>query len=93
MPKLFTNSTGMTVEQCISSAMARLTAVPATTYRYVGLEYGQECYAHTAAPTPEPTQLVGPKACTMTCKGNHGELCGGSNMYNLYASGMPLPVL
>jgi iron transport multicopper oxidase len=87
MPQLFTNSTGMTVEQCISSAMARLTAVPTTTYLYVGLEYGRECYAHIAAPTPEPTQLVGPKACTMTCKGNPGELRGRSNMYNLYARG------
>jgi iron transport multicopper oxidase len=77
----------MTVEQCIAAAMARLTAVPATTYLYVGLEYGRECYAATAAPSPEPILLVGAKACTMTCKGNPGEQCGGSNQYNLYASG------
>jgi iron transport multicopper oxidase len=79
----------MTPEYCISAAEARLTAVPATTYHYVGVEYGRECYGATAAPSA-PTSLVGRKACTMTCKGNERhsavEICGGRMQYNLYAS-------
>ncbi|TVY75584.1 WSC domain-containing protein [Lachnellula suecica] len=85
MPKLFSNDS-MTPDLCISSALARLSATPATTYLFVGLEYGRECYAHTAAPTPEPSSLVGNKACTMKCKGDPSQKCGGANMYNLYAA-------
>lgn len=86
MPLLLANDS-MSVELCVAVAKARLTAVPATTYLYIGLEYGRECYAATAAPSPEPTQLVGTKACTIICKGNPSEMCGVGNMYNLYASG------
>ena len=90
MPQLFTNDS-MTPELCISSALARLSAVPATTYLYAGVEYGRECYAGSVAPTPEPSSLVGAKACTMTCKGDAGLLCGGPNMYGLYkATGMTI---
>jgi hypothetical protein len=75
---------------CISAASARRTAKPATTYHYVGLEHGRDCYAATAAPSPIPTSLVGKKACTNTCMGNrHGrsvEMCGGWRQYDLYAS-------
>jgi iron transport multicopper oxidase len=85
--RLLLANNSMSVELCVAVAKAQLTAVPATTYLYVGLEYGRECYAATTAPSPEPTQLVGTKACTMTCKGNPTESCGAGNMYNLYASG------
>lgn len=87
MPKLFSNDS-MTPSLCISSALARLSAVPATTYAYVGLEYGRECYAHTAIPEPVPTSLVGNKACGFVCKGDdgRGERCGGGNMYNLWGA-------
>ncbi|EKD14546.1 uncharacterized protein L3040_000069 [Drepanopeziza brunnea f. sp. 'multigermtubi'] len=85
MPKLFT-SDEMTPDLCISSALARLSAVPATTFLYAGVEYGRECYAATRAPTPAPSSLVGPKACTMTCKGDPGQKCGAALMYNLYVA-------
>lgn len=85
MPKLFSNNS-MTPELCISSALARLSATPATTYAFVGLEYGRECYAHTAAPSPQPSSLVGSKACNMKCKGDSSQKCGGANMYNLYGA-------
>ncbi|TVY39827.1 hypothetical protein LOCC1_G004958 [Lachnellula occidentalis] len=85
MPKLFSDDS-MSPELCISSALARLSATPATTYAFVGVEYGRECYARTAAPTPQPSSLSGSKACTMTCKGDSSQKCGGSNMYNLYAA-------
>lgn len=75
---------------CIAAARSRLAASPATTYRYVGVEYGRECYGATVAPAPIPTSLVGKKACTMTCKGNVPgaavETCGGQMQFNLYAS-------
>lgn len=88
MPLLFRNDS-VSVELCISVALARLTAVPATTYAYVGLEYGRECYAATMPPNPVPTSLSGPKVCTMTCEGNVSEFCGGSYQLNLYASPKP----
>ena len=85
MPKLFSNDS-MTPQLCISSALARLSAIPATTYRYVGVEYGRECYAGSIAPNPEPNTLVGAKACTMPCAGDSRIKCGGGKMYNLYAA-------
>ncbi|KUJ23286.1 WSC-domain-containing protein [Mollisia scopiformis] len=85
MPKLFSNDS-MTPDLCISSALARLSATPATTYLYAGVEYGRECYAGSVAPTPEPTSLVGAKACTMTCAGDKSQKCGAGNMYNLYVA-------
>lgn len=85
MPKLFSNDS-MTPDLCISSALARLSAKPATTYLYAGVEYGRECYAGSVAPTPVPTSLVGANACAMTCKGDGSLKCGGRNMFNLYVA-------
>ncbi|TVY32992.1 WSC domain-containing protein [Lachnellula subtilissima] len=85
MPKLFSNNS-MSPELCISSALARLSATPATIYAFVGVEYGRECFAHTATPSPQPSSLSGSTACTMTCMGDESRMCGGPNMYNLYAA-------
>ncbi|CZS96605.1 uncharacterized protein RAG0_05868 [Rhynchosporium agropyri] len=85
MPKLFSNDS-MTPDLCISSALARRFASPATSLLYVGLEYGRECYAATQAPKPQPVPLVGSKACNMACKGDPKVSCGGGNMFNLYAA-------
>jgi len=83
MPQLFANDS-MTPDLCISSAVAQLSAMPATTYLWAGVEYGRECYAGTVAPTPEPSALEGSGACTMACKGDEHEICGGPAMLNLY---------
>ncbi|KAH7409546.1 hypothetical protein BKA64DRAFT_720802 [Cadophora sp. MPI-SDFR-AT-0126] len=85
MPKLFSNDS-MTPDLCISSALARRSATPATTFLYAGVEYGRECYAATRAPTPQPASLVGSKACTMPCKGDPSISCGAGKMYNLYVA-------
>lgn len=74
---------GMTPQLCISAAMAYL---PTTTYLFAGVEYGRECYAATAVPSPEPVSLVGKNACQIACKGDSSQMCGGRNMYNLYAA-------
>lgn len=58
----------MSVESCILGAKARSSAIPATTYLFVGLEHDQERCAHTAAPGPQPMTMVEGKACMMTCK-------------------------
>lgn len=76
----------MTPELCISSALAQTTAQNPITYNYIGLEYGRECYAGTVPPYPEPSSLTGAHACTMSCKGNAKESCGGPNMYNFYVA-------
>lgn len=84
MTKLAANDS-MSVEFCIAEARARLSAKPATTYRYIGVEYGRECYGATA-PVVSQTSLIGNKACTVACKGNTTESCGGSTQYNFYIS-------
>ena len=80
---LVTANDSMSVELCIAAAQSRLSAKPATTYRYVGVEYGRECFGATA-PVASQTSLVGNKACPMSCAGNKTESCGGANMYNYY---------
>ncbi|KAH0556915.1 hypothetical protein GP486_005298 [Trichoglossum hirsutum] len=81
MAKIAANDS-MSIEFCISAAKAKL---PATTYRYIGVEYGRECYGATA-PVSSQTVLVGNKACTIPCMGNTTQSCGGRNMYNFYVS-------
>ena len=81
--KLISANDSMSVEFCIDQAQSRLSATPATTYRYIGVEYGRECYGATAAVTSQ-TSLVGNKACTLACKANSTETCGGRGMYNYY---------
>lgn len=85
MPKIFSDDS-MTPQLCISSALACLSAIPATKYRSVDVDHGRECYAGSVAPNPEPRTLVGSKACTMACKGDPSQKYGGEHMYNLYAA-------
>ncbi|TGO50858.1 hypothetical protein BCON_0174g00030 [Botryotinia convoluta] len=81
LPKLFSNNS-MSPKLCISSALAQVTAQTPITYKYIALEYGRECYAGSVPPNPEPSSLTGAHACTMTCKGDSKQSCGGPNMYN-----------
>jgi iron transport multicopper oxidase len=76
----------MSPEICMASAIARLTATPATTYAYAAVENGKTCFAATAQPTATMTSMTGVKACTVACYNTPGETCGGKNMVNLYAS-------
>lgn len=64
----------MTVEVCLDACQA-------AGYSLAGVEYSQECYCGDAF------QFGGAPAtdgCTMACKGNSAELCGGSNRLNAY---------
>ncbi|PMD35530.1 WSC-domain-containing protein [Hyaloscypha variabilis F] len=57
--KLLFKSHKMNPALCISAASVRKTAVPATTYHYIGLQHGRDCFAATAAPAPNPTSCTG----------------------------------
>jgi hypothetical protein len=87
---LLKKSHKMNPDLCISAALARKTAIPATLYSYVGVERGIHCYGATAAPSPIPTILVGEKACASTCRGSvvgaSVDMCGGWRQYDFYAS-------
>ena len=80
---LITANDSMSVEFCIAAALSRLSAKPATTYRYIGVEYGRESFGATA-PVTGQTSLVSNKVCAMPYAGNNSESCGGGNMYNYY---------
>ncbi|KAF2761337.1 WSC-domain-containing protein [Pseudovirgaria hyperparasitica] len=64
----------LTVAKCTA-------ACKAGKYKYAGVEYSYECYCGNTIDNGH-----GPKSdgCTMTCKGNSTEFCGGANRINLY---------
>ncbi|KAJ6262673.1 hypothetical protein Dda_3485 [Drechslerella dactyloides] len=63
----------MTPELCLSTCGKQ-------GYAYAGLEYGQECYC---APKLAPGAVSSEK-CTMKCKGDSNQLCGGSSAVQVY---------
>ncbi|KAJ7244340.1 glyoxal oxidase N-terminus-domain-containing protein [Mycena rebaudengoi] len=78
----FTDTTGMTVERCISFCDSK-------NFILAGLEFAQECYCdnflqHGAATAPLSD-------CNMACKGNAAETCGAGNRLNVFTSGKPPP--
>ena len=73
----YTNSTGMTVESCVSYCTA---ASP--TQAYAGVEYGEECYCGSSLPSAAETADMG--SCNMLCTGNSKEFCGAGDLLNIY---------
>lgn len=61
-------------------------------YPYAGLQYGNECWCSSVAPTTTLPQL----SCTaMACAGDAGSWCGGGNkmvVYRSTAPGTPSPI-
>jgi len=86
---IITTAATMNPTICMSAAKALLTAEPPTTYNYIGVEAGSECYGATA-PFANPTSRVGRKACTRTCAGQPPSKtplkCGRRKQLGLYAS-------
>lgn len=69
---------GMTVEKC--------TAI-AKDYKYAGVEYYGEChYGNSLSPI---TKIA--SGCNTPCAGNHAQLCGGTNLLNLYENSAYVP--
>ncbi|KAK4969922.1 hypothetical protein LTR66_011603 [Elasticomyces elasticus] len=69
--KTFANDS-MTVEACGAFCAG---------FTYMGVEYARECYCGNAMRAGSGPASSG---CTMVCKGNKYEYCGGSNRLNMY---------
>jgi hypothetical protein len=65
------------------SVEACLTLCEKSTYTYAGLEYGGECWCDNTLNAG--AYIVGITNCSMPCNGNSSELCGGSELLNLYS--------
>ena len=63
----------MTVETCLNFCGDKT---------YAGLEYGRECWC--AAALNAQAKKLDDKDCNIQCKGNTGEICGGTLMLTAY---------
>ncbi|KAG8852570.1 hypothetical protein FRB91_006355 [Serendipita sp. 411] len=73
LPHSMSVSGSMTIEKCLD-------ACSAAGFEYAGVEYAQECFCGLSA----PSQVATDGRCSMPCKGNPAELCGGGNGINVY---------
>ncbi|KAL8705373.1 MAG: hypothetical protein Q9201_001492 [Fulgogasparrea decipioides] len=64
----------MTIKICLDFCKSKGTT-------YAGLEYHRECYCGNSIASDA---IANDPGCTLTCKGNVSEICGGSNRMNLY---------
>lgn len=77
-----TDTSDMTIEQCALYCGA-------SNYKYFGVEYYSQCYCGNTL-QPGTTIEADNSNCTMPCKGNANEYCGGDwhmNLYGLSSSG------
>ncbi|KAJ3330526.1 hypothetical protein HDU76_005463 [Blyttiomyces sp. JEL0837] len=70
-----TTSPVMTLELCINLCVSA-----GKGYTVMGVEYAQECWCGQALPAVLPTS----NQCTMSCKGNSGEICGGPSALSAF---------
>jgi hypothetical protein len=71
----------MTIESCQAFCLAK-------NYGMAGVEYAQECYCGNAL---QNYAAPGQTGCTMPCKGNQYEICGGPNRLNVFSSTTYVP--
>ncbi|KAI2619508.1 WSC domain-containing protein [Hypomontagnella submonticulosa] len=71
-----TSDASMTVEKCAGYCGGK-------GYTYMGVEYGQECYCNNDGPLNGATK-ASEGDCSMTCKGDPTEWCGGGNRISVY---------
>lgn len=71
-----TNDAKMTVEKCAMFCSGK-------GYMYMGVEYGQECYCNNKGPVNGAVR-AGEGDCSMACKGDLTEWCGGGSRINVY---------
>ncbi|KAK6540872.1 hypothetical protein TWF694_008255 [Orbilia ellipsospora] len=67
------SSGGSTIEKCLAHA--------GSSYNWVGVEYGQECWYGDTLGSNSQAESSG---CDMPCPGKKTELCGGGNRLQLY---------
>lgn len=80
----YANTTGMTVESCISFCSSG-----SNSYVYAGVEYAQECYCGNFLASGASN--VSMSECDMTCTGNASEFCGAGDRLNVYWNGTQPP--
>ena len=81
-----TTATTVSLESCVSFCNTG-------TYVLAGVENGQECYCANSIRTDGSTYgISGQQGCTYTCSGNKSEICGGSNVLNLYSKNSAVPI-
>ncbi|MCJ1235990.1 hypothetical protein MMC14_003967 [Varicellaria rhodocarpa] len=74
LPTQILASNTMTVEYCLSLA---------SSYKYVGLEYGRECWASNSL-NAAATNATASTQCGKICSGNSTEICGDSSRLTTY---------
>jgi hypothetical protein len=68
----------MTIENCQTTCLA-------AGYVLAGVEYSQECWCDNIFEDGATSPLApAAAACTMNCRGNETEMCGGSNQLDVY---------
>nr|OQO23943.1 hypothetical protein B0A51_11072 [Rachicladosporium sp. CCFEE 5018] len=75
----------MTVEKCQASCLKN-------GFNYAGLEYANECFCDSSAQNGGGPAPDGNAGCTMACKGNTDEICGGPGRLNVWqynSTGLP----
>ncbi|KAH7308553.1 WSC domain-containing protein [Stachybotrys elegans] len=75
LPNMVSTNNIRTVAACIN-ACGKLN------YKYIGLEYGGECWCGNAFGVGANSTLI--SQCGMTCRENNTEYCGGSQRLNVY---------
>jgi beta-glucosidase len=68
--------TGMTIEACESECLA-------ASYKFAGVEYGNECWCGNTQPATAATATD----CNMACAGKSSETCGAGSRLNVYSYG------
>ncbi|KAI4181434.1 MAG: hypothetical protein L6R41_006629 [Letrouitia leprolyta] len=74
LPKLLAANDSMTVAICLSAC---------SQYKYVGLEYGRECWCGDTLDSSSVPATV-ESQCSKVCSGNTAQICGAGNRLTLY---------
>ncbi|KAL7277999.1 hypothetical protein ACG7TL_007952 [Trametes sanguinea] len=78
----FTNTTGMTVESCVSFCSSQ-------DFNFAGLEFAQECWCGNDLANGGTNATE--SDCNFACTGDANELCGAGNRLSVYWNGVPPP--
>ncbi|KAI0764219.1 hypothetical protein BD413DRAFT_483077 [Trametes elegans] len=78
----FTNTTGMTVEACVSFCSSQ-------DFNFAGLEFAQECWCGNELANGGTNATE--SDCSFACTGNSAEICGAGNRLSVYWDGVPPP--
>jgi len=74
-----TTDPSMTLELCAQTAQK-------LNLKYFGVEYAGECYAGYAIATT--AGVIADSKCSMKCKGNSNEICGGPNALSMFQNNL-----